>query len=183
MRRLIYTVAAVVALAPVAAITPASAAVTHPAAAATVCDGHEEATIENHPSSGASNDSYWYLGGSGYINDAHANKTPYCVLPEGKVNNNYAFLLRQEGTSNCAGADTTVNALLMYSSCSSSNSDEMFQITTPSSQSGEMFVTASQWSGWMVMGIGGDTPLSWNNFPYAPYTIWKINCIANTCTL
>jgi nitrous oxide reductase len=84
MRRLLYTVAAVVALAPLAAITPASAAVTHPAAAATVCSGHEEALISNQPSPGASNTSYWYVSPtSGNINDAHASMSDFCVVPEG----------------------------------------------------------------------------------------------------
>jgi putative hemolysin len=182
MRRLLYTVAAVaavLALAPLAAITPASAAVQHPAAA-TVCDGNEEATIENHPSAGASNDSYWYSSPSGGVHDAHASITDWCVLPEGKVNNNYAFVLRQEGTSNCAfAADSTVE---MTGCGSLATYTEEFQITHPSPQTGQMWAASAE-DGFYVQGNGGDTPLELEGSSGLPNQIWTINCIANACTL
>jgi hypothetical protein len=180
MRRLLYTVAAVVALAPLAAIMPASAAVQRPAAAATVCDGHEEAQIYNQPSPGPANTSYWFVSPHNVVNDAHASITDWCVLPEGKVNNNYAFVLRQEGTSNCAFvADSNVQV----TGCGNlSTYTEEFQISHPSPQTGEMWAADSA-DGLYVQGNGGDTPLELNGLSGLPNQTWTINCIANACTL
>lgn len=184
MRRLIYTVAAVVALAPLAAITSASAAVQRLAAPETVCSGNEEALISNQPSSGASNTSYWYVSPtSGNINDAHASMSDFCVLPEGKVNNNYAFEFRQQGTSNCVtpGAEGFVT----LTGCGSTPISNLeWQITHPGPQTGEITSLDASDSGLSVSGAGGDHPLVLITAgEYPPQQTWTIDCIANACSL
>ena len=183
MRRLLYAVAAVVALAPLAAIVPASAAVQHPAAPQTACDGHEVATIEDHPSAGATNDSYWFVGPNA-VNDAHANQTDWCVLPDGKVSNNNVFSFRQEGTSNCAAAGGAGGTQVVIVGCDPSLLGQEWQITHPGPQTGQIWSLAPARAGQFVTGEGGDTPLFFaaNDGPLGDQ-VWTINCIANACSL
>jgi hypothetical protein len=177
-----YALAAVVALAPLAANAPASAAVQRPAAPRTVCSGHEEAKIHNQPSPGASNTSYWYVSPtSGNINDAHASMSDFCVVPEGKINNNYAFEFRQEGTSNCA--TPTAEGFVTLIGCGSTPISTIeWQITHPGPQTGE--ITSVSESGNAVSGAGGDHPLIMITAgEYPPQQTWTIDCIANACSL
>jgi putative hemolysin len=185
VRRFVYALAAVVALAPLAAIAPASAAVQRPAAPRTVCSGHEEALIHNQPSPGASNTSYWYVSPtSGNINDAHASMSEFCVVPEGKISNNYAFEFRQEGTSNCAtpGPGPTVT----LTGCSAPISTIEWQITHPGPQTGEIanVYATEEGADIAVAGVGGDKPLTELIDGSDPAEQdWTIDCIANSCSL
>jgi hypothetical protein len=184
VRRFVHVLAAVVALAPLTAIAPASAAVQRPAAPqTTVCSGHEEAQISNQPSPGAGNTSYWYVSPtSGNINDAHASMSDFCVLPEGKVNNNYAFEFRQEGTSNCV--TPTAEGFVTLTGCGSTPSTIEWQITHPGPQTGEITSLDASENGFSVSGAGGDTPLIMITAgEYPPQQTWTIDCIANACSL
>lgn len=104
------------------------------------------------------------------------------MIPEGKVHNNYAFGLREEGTSNCAQAN---GGHVVMAPCDLPDQSEEWQITHPSTQRGQITATSAG-AGLWVTGHGGDTPLVWENSdgPAADQN-WVIACVSNpnTCSL
>jgi hypothetical protein len=100
LRRLVYALAAVVALAPLAAIGPASAAVSHPAAAQVeTCTGGWPVVIVEGFSASGENPAfvgYWFDGANNEIYSETASGDDYCLLT---LSASYAF--RAKGTSDC----------------------------------------------------------------------------------
>ena len=96
MRRLFYVVAAVLAVAPLAALAPASAAVQHPAAADATCTGGwPQGVVWNISQNTAALAGYW-KSNSGYIQDSSTGDT-FCQVTDS--NGDYSF--RAKGTSDC----------------------------------------------------------------------------------
>lgn len=180
MRRLTYAVAAVLALAPLAAIAPASAAVAHPAAAQVVCDGHEEASVANTPNSPGVY-SWWYVGPNA-VNDKDSASTEFCVLPEGKVNNNYAFAFRQTGTSLCVNYNSG-NANVVMQTCNSSSASQKWQISHPGTQTGVMTNVYQPDGTTYLQGNGKDSPLFFTASDGQGDQSWTIFCDAGPCAL
>jgi hypothetical protein len=99
MRRLLYAVAAVVALAPLAAIGPASAAVQHRAAAqAETCTGGWPVIIGEEFNSATPPDPIGYLfeGAGDVMYSETASPSDFCLVT---LTSAYAF--RVKGTSDC----------------------------------------------------------------------------------
>lgn len=191
MRKVLYVLLAVLVTAPIASLASAasaSAAIQRPAAANTVCDGHEEAWVFDETGSGGlGNAQFWYVSPHNVVNGAHSSMTPFCVLPEGKYSNNYVFAFRQEGTSNCATFDSNDGLVYMEGCNPSSITSQEWQITHPGSQYGAMWTLyqAERGQSDVLEGDGGDTPVYFAPSNGSGNQSWTIYCISApaSCTV
>jgi hypothetical protein len=105
MKKLVYSVAAVLALAPLAALAPASAAVQHPAAAQAKCaDGSPVVTIRNTNVASGKYVGSWHLR-SGVIADSHSRTASEFCEVSLKSGREHAF--RERGADDCAAFQRT----------------------------------------------------------------------------
>ncbi|HXB49901.1 MAG TPA: RICIN domain-containing protein [Streptosporangiaceae bacterium] len=121
MRRLLYAVAAVVALAPLAAIAPASAAVAHPAAAAATCTGGwPEVNVHNYSNVNDQLVGYW-SDVSGVIDESSSGDV-FCEVA--LTAPYYAFRLK--GTSNCV-VYTPSTGIVSVKGCDYSSTNQQWE--------------------------------------------------------
>lgn len=112
VRRLLYTVAVVAALAPLAAIAPASAAVQHPAAADATCTGGWPVSTVANFSANNLNDpvGYWQDSSSVIVDStSESSATEFCIVRLVPGGGQYAF--REKGTSDCAVFTRSLNVV------------------------------------------------------------------------
>jgi len=131
MGRLFYAVAAVVALAPLVATGPASAAVSHPAAAQVeTCTGGWPVVIVAGLASKTDNFvGYWFEGGNSEIY-SEGSADEYCLVT---LSNSYAF--RAKGTSDCV-VYTPSTGVVSVKGCDYSSANQ-------------------EWDGVTINGVGG----------------------------
>jgi hypothetical protein len=133
MRRLFYAVAAVVALASLAAIGPASAAASHHAAAQveTCTGGWPVVIVEGfHTSDNPTPVGYWFESGNGEIYSQPSGPDDYCLV---SLSTGYAF--RAKGTSDCV-VYTPSTGVVSVKGCDYSSANQ-------------------QWRGVAINGFGG----------------------------
>jgi hypothetical protein len=171
LRRFAYAVAAVLALAPLAVITPASAAVQRPATTQnfTVCDNHPEVDVEN-PYIG-----WWNANHTEVLDSSGIYITPFCKLPEGTANGYSWYAFRKYGTSDCATYDASNNTVQMEGCDPSSNEQQKWGL----SAGAWMFTQTTYLQHGIkfnLAGNGGDTPLYMgDNLDQA----WSWPCVQN----
>jgi hypothetical protein len=164
VRKFVYAVAALLAaLAPLAAIGPASAAVRHPAAAQVPCQGNPEVLVNN---GNPSLIGYWNVPSSGsntgVVLDSYSHMTEFCMLQEGTSDGQGWAAFRQYGTSNCATWSSSSNQVNMQACDPSDRPAQNWTFTGVLPYEGLANSYTEELYGDFVDsldGLGGDTPV------------------------
>jgi hypothetical protein len=171
LRRFLYGVAAVLAIAPLVAVAVSAAAPS--ASAGTVCDGNYEIYMQNTVTDGVK--SQWYSP-SGTVNDSHANTTYFCqIAVTGGVE------LRQQGTSGCATFDATDNTVQIENCDPSSITSQVWDWNSGHYWFTQYQVDHSEDNSFLE-GDGGDTPVYFAPEANEGQQHWENWCVAN-CTV
>jgi hypothetical protein len=155
MKKFVYAVAAVLALAPLAAIGPASAAVQGPAAAQATCTGGWPVVTNSNYNDVGSLIGYWHISSSGIVTDSYGlTPAEFCMVT---VWNGSAVAFREQGTSNCAAFIPAQNYVLMKG-CDYSSANQQWEV-----DQGNIWYTVSSNAYETLQGLGGNTDLLMNS--------------------
>jgi len=158
MRRLLYGVAAVLALAPVAAIAPASAAVQSPAITRCSNGNAPVVTVGNENAHGVFIGN-WNVPSTGVVLDSFKHSTEFCWVT---IDPNGIYAFREYGTNDCVAYQPSSGLVLMRGCDYSSANQDWHQGANGG------FMSAGSDLAQCLEGDGGDTDLYMNTCGAAP---------------